>query len=145
MGTNGRTLLARTVVALPGVSEVVMAEAHGCAAALGLLARVRASPRCARVIGDNPLIVRHGAAVGSLRHIQAETLMADALSQATASGWALTWTLVGRDCNRAAHVAASDGLAWARARHVAEQGGLPAHRTEWRWDGLAWRCSFSVP
>ena len=132
IGANGRTLLARTVVALPEVCEVVVAEAYGCAAALELLAHIRVSLRSARVIGDNPLLVRHGAAVGRVRHIQAETLMASALTQATANGWALSWTLVGRDSNRAAHGAASDGAAWARVRRDSAGGGTPTHRTEWR-------------
>ena len=132
IGANGREMLARTVVALPGVSEILVAEAHGCAAALELLAHFQASLRSARVIGDNPLLVRHGGAVGRVRHIQAEALMASALAQATANGWAPHWTLVGRESNRAAHGAASDGAAWARARSDVAGGGPPTHRTEWR-------------
>jgi hypothetical protein len=132
IGTGGRELLARTVVALPGVSEVVVAEAYGCSAALALLAQVQPSLRIARVIGDNPLVVRHGAAVGRIRQIHAESLMASALSQATANGWALQWTLVGRDSNRAAHGAASDGAMWARACSNGEGCGAAEHRTEWR-------------
>ena len=132
IGINGRELLARTVVALPGVAEVVVAEAYGCSAALALLGQIQPSLRAARVIGDNPLVVRHGAAVGRLRQIQAESLMSGALSLATASGWALQWTLVSRDCNQAAHAAASDGATWARACCSESGGGPPEHRTEWR-------------
>ena len=62
-------MLARTVVALPGVADVVVAEAHGCAAALNLLAHAQAELRSARVVGDNPLLIRHGAAVGRLRNL----------------------------------------------------------------------------
>ena len=132
IGTGGRELLARTVVALPGVSEVVVAEAYGCSAALALLAQVQASLRSARFIGDNPLVVRHGAAVGRIRQIQAESLMASALALAAANGWALQWTLVGRDSNLAAHGAASDGATWARACSNGELGRAAEYRTEWR-------------
>ena len=132
IGTGGREMLARTVVALPGVSEVVVAEAYGCSAALALLAQVQASLRSARVIGDNPLVVRHGAAVGRIRQIQAESLMASALALAAANGWALQWTLVGRDSNLAAHGAASDGATWARACSNGELGRAAEYRTEWR-------------
>ena len=133
IGPGGREMLARTVIALPGVVEVVVAEAYGCSAALALLAQIQPSLRAARVIGDNPLVVRHGAALGRLRQIQAEALMASALSQVTAEGWALQWTLVGRDSNRAAHGAARDGA--TRARALANTGagsGAVDHRTEWR-------------
>jgi hypothetical protein len=132
IGANGREMLARTVVALPGVTDVVVAEAHGCAAALALLAHVQAGLRTARVVGDNPLLIRHGAAVGRLRNLQAESLMATAMAQATSNGWSLAWTLVGRDSNRASHHAASDGAAWARARSGLPGCGAPATRTEWR-------------
>ena len=125
-------MLARTVVALPGVTDVVVAEAHGCAAALALLAHAQAGLRTARVVGDNPLLIRHGAAVGRLRNLQAESLMATAMAQATSSGWSLAWTLVGRDSNRASHHAASDGAAWARARSGLPGCGAPVTRTEWR-------------
>ena len=132
IGASGREMLARTVVALPGVTDVVVAEAHGCAAALDLLAHVQAGLRSARVVGDNPLLIRHGAAVGRLRNLQAEGLMATAMAQATSSGWALAWTLVGRESNRASHNAASDGATWARTRSGLPACGAPAHRTEWR-------------
>ena len=132
IGANGREMVARTVAALPGVTDVVVAEAHGCAAALDLLANVQAGPRSARVVGDNPLLIRHGAAVGRLRNLQAEGLMATAMAQATSSGWALAWALVGRESNRASHSAASDGAAWARTRIGLTGGGAPVHRTEWR-------------
>ena len=122
----------RVPLALPGVTDVVVAEAHGCAAALDLLASVQAGPRSARVVGDNPLLIRHGAAVGRLRNLQAEGLMATAMAQATSSGWALAWALVGRESNRAAHSAASDGAAWARTRIGLPGCGAPVHRTEWR-------------
>ena len=132
IGPEGRKMLARTVIALPGVDEIVVAEAFGCSAALALLAQIQPSLRVARVIGDNPLVVRHGAALGRLRHIQAEALMANALAQATAGGWALLWTLVGRDSNRAADGAAKDGA--IRARALADtwpRTGAADHRTEW--------------
>ncbi len=58
--------------------------------------------------------------------------MAIALSQATANGWALQWTLVGRDSNRAAYGTASDGAMWARAYSNGEGCGAVKHRTEWR-------------
>jgi hypothetical protein len=132
IGANGREMLARTVVALPGVTDVVVAEAHGCAAALDLLVHAAAGLRSARVVGDNPLLIRHGAAVGRVRNLQAEGLMATAMAQATTNGWALSWTLVGRECNRASHSAASDGAAWARARSGLPGCGAPAHRTERR-------------
>jgi hypothetical protein len=132
IGANGREMLARTVVALPGVTDVVVAEAHGCAAALDLLVHVQAGLRSARVIGDNPLLIRHGAAVGRVRNLLAEGLMAAAMAQATTNGWALSWTLVGRESNRASHSAASDGAAWARTRSGLPGCGAPAHRTERR-------------
>ena len=132
IGPGGREMLARTVIALPGVADVVVAEAYGCSAALALLAQIQPSLRAARVIGDNPLVVRHGAALGRIRQIQAEALMASALSQVTAEGWALLWTLVGRDSNRAADGAARDGA--TRARAMADTGsrnGAADHRTVW--------------
>ena len=132
IGASGREMLARTGVALPGVADVVVAEAHGCAAALNLLAHAQAELRSARVVGDNPLLIRHGAAVGRLRNLQAEGLMATAMAQATSNGWALAWTLVGRESNRASHNAARDGAAWARARSGLPGDGTPTHRTEWR-------------
>ena len=125
-------MLARTVVALPGVTDVVVAEAHGCAAALDLLAHAPSGLRSARVVGDNPLLIRHGAAVGRLRNLLAEGMMATAMAQATTNGWALSWTLVGRENNRASHTAASDGATWARARRGLPGCGAPAHRTERR-------------
>ena len=103
-------------MALPGVAEAAVAEAFGCTAALALLEEIQPSFRAARVIGDNPLVVRHGAALGRIRHVRAEALMAGALSRASAGGWALQWTLVGRDSNRAADGAAKDGALRARAR-----------------------------
>jgi hypothetical protein len=132
IGPDGRKMLARTVVALPGVDEVVVAEAFGCTAALALLEQIQPSLRVARIIGDNPLVVRHGAALGRLRHIQAEALMASALSQATAGGWALQWTLVGRDSNRAADGAAKDGAIRARAlADTVPRTNAADFRTEW--------------
>ena len=125
-------MLARTVISLPGVDEIVVAEAFGCSAALALLAQIQPSLRVARVIGDNPLVVRHGAALGRLRHIQAEALMANALAQATAGGWALLWTLVGRDSNRAADGAAKDGAIRARAlADTVTRTSAADYRTEW--------------
>ena len=110
----------------------MVAEAHGCSAALALLAQVQAGLRVARVIGDDPLVVRHGAAVGRIKQIQAESLMAGALSHVAASGWALQWTLVGRDSNQAAHSAANDGAVWARDCNIGEVSGTAVRRTEWR-------------
>ncbi len=125
-------MLARTVIALPGVDEVVVADAFGCSGALARLAQIQPSLRVARFIGHSPLVVRHGAALGRLRHIQAEALMASALSQASAEGWALLWTLVGRDSSRAADGAAKDGT--TRARALADtwpRTGAADHRAEW--------------
>ena len=105
---------------------------HTGTAALALLEQIQPSLRVARIIGDNPLVVRHGAALGRLRHVRAEALMAGALSQSTAGGWALQWTLVGRDSNGAADGAAKDGAIRARAMaDTVPRTNEADFRTEW--------------
>ncbi len=71
---------------LSGADAAVVAEAFGCTEVLALLVQTEPSLRAARVIGDIPLVVRHGAALGRLRHVRAEALMAGALP---GLGWGL--------------------------------------------------------
>lgn len=112
---EGRPLLRRAAVALPDVTDVVVAEAWGCRIALRLLAAVPPRSRAVRICGDNPDVVRHGGAVGRLRRREAQVLLEEPLGRIAADGWDTEWTLIPRQANGTAHLLAAAGADRARA------------------------------
>jgi len=103
------------------------AEAQACRLALLTLRGLGVEGRVARVMGDNPIIIRH---CGNTRNTR-DPAVADTLDRPLASmalaGWTLGWSWVDRRANLEAHWAAREGARLARSLHD-DPGGV-RHRT----------------
>ena len=116
-GPDGeRPIVARAVVALPGVEHAQTAEAEGCAAALDLLAKCEATLRATRATGDNLAVVRYCAAQGRLRRPQMQQTLAGRQAALHERGWDLSWAAARRRLNAEAERTATEGLLWAAER-----------------------------
>ena len=69
--------------------------------------------RRARIVGDNPQVVRYGAAQARLRVLARQEPIDEGLEHAARLGWDLEWQLVRRRLNDEAHQCASAAARWA--------------------------------
>lgn len=100
---GGRSLVARIQVFLPTTVTPLEAEGWGAAAGYRLLLRLGAVTRRASVGGDCPPVVRWGAGAGRLRSAAVHDALGGSLADTHAAGWPLSWNLLPRRANAAAH------------------------------------------
>ena len=93
------------------------AEAWGGHLALDLLADCSASPREARLGGDNLAIVRFIASNGKLKEPRLRLILDHSLDRAQAIGWRLECVAIRRRFNKGADRAATTALEHARVLH----------------------------
>jgi ribonuclease HI len=99
-GSDGLPL-GRVLVALPGETSALQAEAQACLAACAALAEVPpgAWGGQATLYGDNRLVLRHADGIGRLRDPVLASALDAAVSRLFACGWTVQWVLVGRAFN----------------------------------------------
>ena len=124
--------IASSVVAIPSSDNAQLAEATGCRAGLGALARSTPDIRAARIVGDNLAAIRYGAGTGRYRRLPLATQVELGLRPLVETGWALTWQAVHRWLNVASDRLATLGVFWAdalrSAGHTALQSWIVWHR-----------------
>ena len=134
-GPDGRVKLACAIIALPMGGNSLVAEVRGCQAAIETLLSCDASVRTARIVGDNPHVMRLGAGLGRLPRGEVEDTLTPLLARATMAGWRLRWAWVPRGSNDVADAAAAVGA--RRARALLEEGVRDAvGETQWYGMGV---------
>ena len=99
-------LRATLRILLPVGATAQDGEAQACRIGLSHVAPLPSAGRRLRVLGDCPPVTRYGAGQGRLQRLSAQAALDEGIRVATANGWQLTWTLLHRSANQAAHDAA---------------------------------------
>ena len=110
---EGRPIIARAWVALPHERRAQVAEAHGAAIGLGMIARLRPDARVVDVAGDNLAVVRFCAGYSRLRRPAMQAMLSARLGALEDAGWVLRWRAVRRRLTGEADRVATQAVYWA--------------------------------
>ena len=108
--SGDRNPIAIASVSLPGQQWAPIAESYGLRLAVSLLLECSASPKTARMVGDNLAIVRYAASQGRLKHPSMQMVLDEPLKDLVSSGWETCWFAVRSKVNAAAHACANEAL-----------------------------------
>ena len=129
---EGRRVIARAVIGLPGQAHAQIAETYGCRKGLKMPADTQCRLRAARIAGGNLNVVRYCGSEGRLKRPQIQDLLDGPLGDIAARGWALSWTAIRRRLDGAADVATTEGVFLAAT--LADKGSYETQVCVTRYD-----------
>ncbi len=89
-------------MSLPGVSNILEAEAWGLKLAIQLATKSHVQPKTARACGDSAPIIKYAAGQGHLRKQSVVAILEAPLANLAKAGWTFNWETVERSHNSAA-------------------------------------------